>query len=350
MRTVVLAVLLLALAVPPAGADKCGGAKLKAMGKQEAGLLACQAKVAKKNDTSDLAACESNARTNFSTAFGKAGTCGGDEMTCETTADACESAIASALTDTFPSKCEAAKRTAAGKLARDELNCYSKAATTGVALDGTCISKATGKFATALGKAGACTDGGAPLTLVETKCVAPAVAANGGGIVSAVCPPCDACGPPRCGDGTITPPEQCDGEVFCSADCSIMFQECCEIASGPGTCSVSLGQSDYAPCSVFGSGAVTRYGRPSTGTTACQGFPFAQFTTDGPCGAVTSFPATSVCCDLLGLGVNCTEATVSDTEALSQFVSTCSFVSGGRIGFFASVGTCSPANHCIPTH
>jgi hypothetical protein len=128
--------------------------------------------------------------TTFSTAFGKAGTCGGDEMTCETRVGSCETAIASALTETFPSKCEAAKRKAAGKLAQAELGCYEKAAATGVALDPTCIAKATSKFTTALGKAGTCPDGGSPQTLVENKCVTPMALVDSGSMMSIVCAAC----------------------------------------------------------------------------------------------------------------------------------------------------------------
>jgi len=46
------------LAVAPAHANRCTGAKLNAIGKKESGLLTCRAKVAAKNDTSGLSACE----------------------------------------------------------------------------------------------------------------------------------------------------------------------------------------------------------------------------------------------------------------------------------------------------
>ncbi len=182
-----VALALLATAAP-ARADKCTGAKLKAVGKKEAGLLGCQAAMAKTNDASGLAACETKVKGKFFTVFGKAGSCIGDEMTCEDEADACETNLASAMTETFPSRCEATKRKAAGKLASSELGCYSKAAAKGAALDGGCISKATGKFSTALGKAGTCPDGGSPQMLVENDCVQPAVTTDGGGVVTNVCP------------------------------------------------------------------------------------------------------------------------------------------------------------------
>src|SRR6185369_9060949 len=133
MRTLPLAVLLLVLAaVPAARADKCTGAKLRAIGKKESGLLACQAKVATNNDASGLSACQSKVMAKFAATFAKAGTCAGDQTTCEGIADGCESSVAGAFVDSFPSKCEASKRKAAGKLAKGELGCYSKAAAKGL--------------------------------------------------------------------------------------------------------------------------------------------------------------------------------------------------------------------------
>jgi hypothetical protein len=111
-------------------------------------------------------------------------------MTCETRAGTCETAIASAKTETFPSTCEAAKRKAAGKLAKDELGCYAKAAKNEASLDETCITKAASKFTTALGKAGSCPDSGSPLTLVEDKCVTPTLTTDTANMVNRVCPGC----------------------------------------------------------------------------------------------------------------------------------------------------------------
>ena len=61
MQRPVIASALSLLLVATAGvarADKCMGVKLKAVGKKEAGLLGCQARVAAKNDSSNLSACE----------------------------------------------------------------------------------------------------------------------------------------------------------------------------------------------------------------------------------------------------------------------------------------------------
>jgi hypothetical protein len=181
-------VLLLAFGARPACADQCTGAKLRAVGKKESGLLRCQATVAVTNSTLGLTACEGTVKGKFSTAFGKAGTCVGDEMTCESIADNCESAVSGAMTETFPSKCETAKRHAAAKLVLGELRCYEKAAAKGITLEVGCIPIAQGKFATAITKAGTCPDSGSPLSLVENNCVQPAVTTDGGGMVTNVCP------------------------------------------------------------------------------------------------------------------------------------------------------------------
>jgi len=83
-RLLLGAFVLLTLAAAPARADKCSGAKLKAIGKQESGLVRCQSKVAATNDSSGLAACETKVKGKFSAAFSKAGARIGNEATCVT--------------------------------------------------------------------------------------------------------------------------------------------------------------------------------------------------------------------------------------------------------------------------
>ncbi len=73
------ALVLLAVGAAPAHADKCTGAKLKAVGKKDSGLLGCQAKVAATGDSSGLAARETKAMGKFAAAFAKAGTCAGNQ-------------------------------------------------------------------------------------------------------------------------------------------------------------------------------------------------------------------------------------------------------------------------------
>src|SRR5262245_33093792 len=97
------------LGVAPASADKCTGAKLKAIANKESGSLVCHAKVARSGDSSSLAACEAKVAAKFGTGFGKAeldlGPCPGDQVSCNNLSDTCESTVVAAMTDTFPSKC-----------------------------------------------------------------------------------------------------------------------------------------------------------------------------------------------------------------------------------------------------
>src|SRR5262245_56174572 len=188
-RLVLAVVALVALGAAPARADQCARAKLKAIGKKESGLLACQAKVAASGDSSGLSACESKVMAKFRNAFGNAGPCMGDQTVCESIADGCEFSVAGAFIDTLPSDCEFRKRKAAGKLAKGELGCYAKAAAKGLPVDSVvCIPKSTMTFSVALTKAGTCPDGGSPQSFVESHCVTPAVTTDGGGVVTNVCP------------------------------------------------------------------------------------------------------------------------------------------------------------------
>ena len=181
------AVAFLTMAAPPARADKCTGVKLNDVGKTECRLLGCQARVAASGNSSALSTCEASVKAAFATRFGKAGVCAGDEPTCEDLADSCESSIAEALSDTFPSRCEAAKRKAAAHLTSGELGCYARAAQNVAPVDPSCITKAQGKFAAAISRAGTCPDGRSPQDEVENHCVNPAVTTTGG-MVTNVCP------------------------------------------------------------------------------------------------------------------------------------------------------------------
>ena len=149
----------LAVTAGTAVADKCTAAKLKAIGKKESGLLACQAKVATKGDPSLQAACDAKVLGKFATAFAKAGTCPGMQSDCEAIADDCRDQIRAALPDgttaATASKCESARLKAAGKKASSKLGCYAKAATKEAAVDsapGGCLDKANGRFVKAFDK------------------------------------------------------------------------------------------------------------------------------------------------------------------------------------------------------
>src|SRR5206468_1495224 len=83
----------------PASADKCTATKLKAIGKKEAGLLSCQAKIAAKGDPSLEAECNAKVFAKFTAAFAKAGACtgiDGIESDCEGIADDCAAKVRAA--------------------------------------------------------------------------------------------------------------------------------------------------------------------------------------------------------------------------------------------------------------
>jgi hypothetical protein len=195
-------VILMAVGAGPARADKCNGAKIKTIGKKEAGLLGCSAKEATKDGVQPT--CNSTVSGKFTPAYDKPTGCvpaAPSDTTCETAADSCQSTLRTALPDgngTTPSKCEAARLKAAGKLASGELGCYSKASAKALPVDTVgCIPKNTGKFAAAFNKVTGCAgDGNASgiQTSVENNCVKNMVAVDGGGNVTAI----------TCGGATTT--------------------------------------------------------------------------------------------------------------------------------------------------
>src|SRR5262249_41667202 len=152
VRLAVTVLALLVVPAAPASADKCTGAKLKAIGKEESGLLTCYAKVVVKGDPSLLAACIQKAQTKYGGAFAKAGSCGGDQTVCECLADECAGNVRGDLPDAGPDKCEAARLKAAGKKASGKLACNAKAALKDVPVDPVCIGKAEAKYQKAFDK------------------------------------------------------------------------------------------------------------------------------------------------------------------------------------------------------
>ena len=120
---------------------------MKAVGKKEAGILACSAKEATKG-TSIEPACNMKVEGKFTTAYDKPTGCMPAAPTstqCETIADDCRDKLRAALLDgneTTPSKCEAARLKAAGKKASAKLGCYAKAVAKGLAVDSGCLDKA----------------------------------------------------------------------------------------------------------------------------------------------------------------------------------------------------------------
>lgn len=235
-------------------------AKLKALGKKEYRLLRCHSRVAATGDSSGLSACEAKASDKFVTAFSKTGLCGGvptpceDTTCCEGVADRCASEVAATFVDTFPSRCEAAKRKAAGQLASRELRCYARAAARLRAVDGGCIAKATARFTAAMTRAGTCPDGGSAQTFVEDSCVEPAVETDGGGMVTEACPSTTTT-TTTATTTTTTPHQPCGTAPTCGGSCPA-GQSCVNFAGNclcfdDGGCAASAPACN-GPCSNGG--------------------------------------------------------------------------------------------------
>jgi len=195
--TILLSVsLLMAAGASPASADKCNGAKIKAIGKKEKSLLGCSGKEATKGP-SVQPDCNDKASLKFTAKYDKPTGCvpaAPSDSTCESAADACQAAVRSALPDgddVTPSKCEASRLKAAGKLAAGELGCYAKASSRSLPVDPACLSKAIDKFTAAFDKVSGCTgDGDAAgfQSLVESRCVDNMIQVDGGGnVLSIIC-------------------------------------------------------------------------------------------------------------------------------------------------------------------
>jgi hypothetical protein len=245
----------------PVHADQCTAAKLKAVSKAAYSLARCQSKVAATNDGSILEECRIKTAGKLADAFAQAGPCVGDLAECQTIASRCEAEIADAFADTFPSKCESAKRKAAGKLVKAELACYAKAAARDAALDPECITKAAGRFASALTKAGACPQSASPLDVIESGCVAPAIVVDGGNLVTEVCPATVCCDGPTTilgalvctGGATAAACTAAGGTPVDSAVCDL--NGCVTPPGDPnGCCEIDddCTMADAASCSAFG--------------------------------------------------------------------------------------------------
>src|SRR5262249_7209422 len=141
--------------------NKCLAGKLKAIGKKENGLLACDAKAAAVGDPLSVLPCRIKVATKVASAFGKLSGCTGTEMDCANLADGCEVILRTMLPDGTAggrSKCEAARLKAAGKKAKGVLGCYAKSAANGVAVDTVgCIGKVELKFSAAFDGTRRCT-------------------------------------------------------------------------------------------------------------------------------------------------------------------------------------------------
>ena len=260
MRRIAAVVGVLALATLGAGtarADKCSGVKLRAIGKRESALLACQAKVAVKGSSVEQG-CDSKASSKFSTSYNKPGTCGApDASVCEALADSCRDQLRAALPDggASPSQCEAARLQAAGRKASAKLACYAKAAIKGAPVASGCLTKAENKFTSAFNKVSGCTGDGAAASieaLIDSACVDLLITVDNTGAVTALCPTPTT----TTSTTTTTMPPSCD---VCSAGgprdpgCSPCATLVCASTQDPSCCSVAWDDTCVAEaCTVCG--------------------------------------------------------------------------------------------------
>jgi len=251
---------------------RCLPKTVAAIGKLEAELLACRAEIAATNDSSGAVSCDSAATTRFLSRLGRAGDCGGDPGVAEAVAVWCADRVSEAMTDAFPSRCEAAKRKAAGKLASREIRCYARAwRDCTVVVDATCLGRARKAFTIALTRAGSCPDRTFPLETpplddVEGVCVNPATALHQHEIAPVCYPPCDGSTPQQLCGATCAPTCVNEGDSCCQ-DQSSGFFFCCA-----GNCVYDY-EAQRSSCSGCGDvGDVCCPGNVCFGSNCCGGY------------------------------------------------------------------------------
>jgi len=141
---------------------------------------------------------------------------------------------------------------------------------------------------------------------------------------------------PSCGNGVIEPGEQCDGQSFCTASCTIDIYACCALSTPDPEC------FDY---SGVGQACAAAGGQATLGQ-HCVASP-------GPCGVPpgvpiecgtcqgSDVPPTTVCCESAG---GCSSQVVDRSEDLVGDAFSCSVFPGG--GTFV-IGACGPDGHCV---
>jgi hypothetical protein len=157
-RGVVFAALAMLLVVaPPASADKCSGAKIKAAGKKASCLLGLEAKEAATGTAPDPAKVQ-KCIAKFTSAFAKAEArppCNttGDVAVIEAKVDAFVADVDTELSVGIPNSCQSAKLRAAGKGTKCLLGLEAKEAAKGTAVDPLKVEKCIAKFTSAFEKA-----------------------------------------------------------------------------------------------------------------------------------------------------------------------------------------------------
>jgi hypothetical protein len=299
----------LTLGTETAHADKCVSAKLKTIGRKENGLLSCDAKVVQRGDPSLLADCVQKVEAKYARAFAKAGTCSGDQATCECIAEHCATFVGLALPDAGPDDCESARLRAAAKKASDELNCSAKAAMRSVPVDSACIQKAEARYQKAFARTTGCSGNQATVeATVDQRCVT-AVGADptGGATIGTIC---GSCPPVTTTSSTITSSTITSSTTTSSTStpststtsttvCSTLGGPCG--SSGTGICTtrcdgvhpcekVCISTCVFAPATAFCDTQADCDGLPFQGTVCVAGSP-TQGTCPTNCGGNLS-----LCC------------------------------------------------------
>jgi hypothetical protein len=155
--------------------------------------------------------------------------------------------------------------------------------------------------------------------------------------------------PHVCGNGIIEGPEQCDGEEFCTATCSITATGCCEYGTSPGpVCAADLGAL-VTPHALFigctGLNGVFHLGSVPSGTTLCPDAPEVTWLSDGPCQPLGPVAPTTLCCNAPA----CFDAAVDDNADVSSFVRDCTYTVVQDPAPVV-VGSCGPGGFCVPAH
>ena len=240
-RVAVLGLVLLVGA--PAGAlgataaEKCAGAKAKALGAAVLAEAQCQAKARTKSAAVD-AACLQKAEKTLQKRFSKAGPCPGDVTAARATASSCVAAIDGATAGA--AACAARKIKAAGKQAAARSACAKKAAVKRIAIE-PCLAKGEGKLTKAVAKAdqkGACTGRAEELSAAVEACLGalpfPIACDGGAGFAT-----CDG----SCPDGLTCRPY----EVFTNGASVETGCSCVDVAQGPECSGTTCGADRHCP-------------------------------------------------------------------------------------------------------
>jgi hypothetical protein len=128
-------------------ADRCSGAKLRALAKYEIATFSC---ATQPSASKRRARCQAKALRTLQNTFDRAGTCGGSAADCVPSADTCERGIAASFGGT--GACRASALRAAQKFLKAHLACYARAAAHNAPLNNQCTPQAQATFVSTMRK------------------------------------------------------------------------------------------------------------------------------------------------------------------------------------------------------